>query len=27
MFSTTVSELEHCIQPIYRKLVAIEECS
>jgi len=27
MFSTTVSELEHCIQPIYRTLVAIEECS
>jgi len=25
MFSTLVSGLEHCIQPIYRALVAIEE--
>jgi len=25
MFSTLVSGLEHCIQPIYRTLVAIEE--
>jgi len=27
MFSTLVSGLEHCIQPIYWTLVAIEEVS
>jgi len=27
MFSTLVSGLEHCIGPIYRTLVAIEEVS
>jgi len=27
MFSTSVSGLEHCIQPIYRTPVAIEEVS
>jgi len=27
MFSTLVSGLEHCIQTVYRTLVAIEEVS
>jgi len=27
MFSTLVSGLEHCIQPIYQTLVVIEEVS
>jgi len=27
MFSTLVSGLEHCIQPIYRTLVAVEKVS
>jgi len=27
MFATVVSELGHCIQPIYRTLVGIEEVS